>query len=76
MLIKLRMGEVGTYSVSSESRAEITREARRGEFTDGMGYQKCPSMFFILYRYIEHVYIYYLHIYSKIVINILMGFKI
>ena len=33
-------------------------------FTDGMGwdgwteYQKCPSMFFILCRYIEHVYIY------------------
>ena len=40
-------------------------------------YQKCPSMFFILCRYIEHVYIYtYIYIYSIIAANNPMGFKI
>ena len=51
---------------------------------DGMGwdglmgwteYQKYPSIILILFEYIEHVYT-YLDIYSKIVTNILMGFKI
>ena len=42
---------------------------------DGMVYQKCPSNFFILCGYIEHVYTYF-YIYSKIVNKILMGFKI
>ena len=40
-----------------------------------MEYKKCPSNFFILCEYIEHVYT-YLYINSKIVTNILMGFKI
>ena len=35
---------------------------------------KSPSMFFILCRYIEHVYIYFC-MYSKIITNILKGFK-
>ena len=46
--------------------------------SDGLGwieYQKSPSLFFILCRYIEHIYI-YLCIYSKTVTNILKGFKI
>ena len=42
---------------------------------DGAGYQKCPSMFFILCGYIEHVYV-YLYIFSKNFTNILMGLKI
>ena len=42
---------------------------------DGTEYQKCPSIFFILRGYIDHVYM-YLYVSSKIVTNILMGFKI
>ena len=38
-------------------------------------YQKCPSNFFILCGYKEHVYT-YLYVYSKIVSNILIGFEI
>ena len=44
-------------------------------WVDGTEYQKCPSIFFILCGYIDHVYV-YLYIYSKNVTNILMGFKI
>ena len=39
------------------------------------GNQKCPSMFFLLYEYLDNVYV-NLNIYKKIVTNILMGFKI
>ena len=48
---------------------------------DGMGwdgwmeYQKCPSNFFIFCELLKNVYT-YLFIYSKIVTNILMDFKI
>ena len=42
---------------------------------DGMGYQKCPSNFFILCEPLDHVHI-CLYTYSKIVTNILMGFKL
>ena len=38
------------------------------------GNQKCPSMFFLLYEYLDNVYV-NLNIYKKIVTNILMGFK-
>ena len=38
-----------------------------------MGYQKCPSIFFILFAYIDHIGIY---VQSKLVTNILMGLKI
>ena len=42
---------------------------------DGTEYQKCPSIFFILCGYIDHVYI-YLYMEQKSVTNIVMGFKI
>ena len=42
---------------------------------DGTEYQKFPSNFFILFEYIENVYT-YLDMYSKIVKNNLMDFKI
>ena len=42
---------------------------------DGMGDQMGPSIFFILFRYIDHVYT-YIHIHSKVVNNIVMGLKI
>ena len=49
--------------------------------SDGVGWdgnQKCPLKFFILFGYIDYIYIYiYLLIYEiKVVTNILMGFKI
>ena len=61
-----------SYSVPSDFRADLHDEALRAEFTDGMGwmdgrkdgwmdetgYQKCPSMFFVLCGNVEHVYIY------------------
>ena len=43
---------------------DLHDEARRAEFTDGMGwmewteYQKCPLIFFILCTHIDKVYIY------------------
>ena len=50
-------------------RLSIYNEARRAKFADGWDgmdgwteYQKCPSNFFILCEYIEHVYT-YLYIY-------------
>ena len=78
------MGEAPTMSLRGSAAQHLHNEARSAEFTDGwdgwmewdgMGHQKCPSMFFILCEYIEHVYI-YLYIYSKIAANILMTFKI
>ena len=52
-----------TYNVPPGPSDYIYNEARRAEFTDGwmdgwMGYQKCPSIFFILCRYIDKVYTY------------------
>ena len=44
---------------------------------NGRGYQMCPSMLFILYGYMEYVYIcIYIYMYFRVVTNILMGFKI
>ena len=43
---------------------------------DGTEYQKCPLIFFILCGYIDKVYTYLNIIYSKIVTNIHMDFKI
>ena len=62
------------------SSAGFTPRARSASLMGVMGSrgtedQKCPSNFFILCEYIEHVYT-YLYIYSKIVTNILMCFKI
>ena len=70
-------------SLRGPAAQHLHNEARRAEFTDGMRwdgmgwmeYQKCPSNFFIICGYIEHVYT-YLYIYSKIVTNILIAFKI
>ena len=45
------------------------------EWMDGAEYQKCPSIFFKVFEFIENVYT-YLDIYSKIITNILMGFRI
>ena len=55
----------------------LRRGAKRGVWWDGRVDRQlfCPLIFFILCEYIEDVYI-YLYIYSKIVTNILMGFKI
>ena len=65
------------YSVPSGSRTDLHDETPRAEFTDGWmngtGYQKCPSIFFILCRYIDHIYIYiyiyiiYIYIYIFII---------
>ena len=41
----------------------------------GTEYQMGPSIFFILFRYIDRVYT-YIHIHSKVVNNIVMGLKI
>ena len=65
-------------SLRGPAAQHLHNEARRAEFTDGwdgMEYQKCPSIFFILRGCIEHLYT-YLYICSKIVTNILMAFKI
>ena len=80
-------GQVPTISLRGPS-AIYANERRRREFwavsydnlrmdgwMDRTGYQKCPSIFIILWGYIDHVYM-YLCIYSKIVTNIHMGFKI
>ena len=47
----------------------LQNEALCAEFPDGMGwgwtgYQKCPSIFFILCGYTDHVYM-YLYIYTQ-----------
>ena len=54
------------YSIPSGSSTDLHKEARSAVLTDGwmdgwdgwdwMEYQKCPSKFFILCGYIEHVY--------------------
>ena len=50
--------------------AQFSHEARSAEFTGWVGwmgwteYQKCPSIFFSLCGYIDHVDV-YLHIYSQ-----------
>ena len=69
--------DVPTMSLRGPAAQHLNNEARRAEFdgTGRTGYQKCPSIFFILCGYIEHVYI-YLYIFSKIAANILIGFKI
>ena len=56
-------------TLSLRGPAQFTQEARSDEFTDGWvdgftEYQKCPSIFFILCWYIDHVYV-YLSIYSQ-----------
>ena len=75
---KLGMRKVRTYRFTSGFRAVLHDEAkdRDGMGWDGIrwGYQKYHSMFFILREYM-HVHI-YLHIFSKIFTNSLMGFKI
>ena len=68
-----------TYTVPSGSRPKQSTNEAEGQVygwdgMDGMEYQKCSSMFFMLCGYIEHVYI-HLYIYSKIAANIIMGFK-
>ena len=80
--------DVSTMYLRGPAAQHLHNEVRRAQDTDGSDrteYQKCPSMFFILCAYIEHVYIYLLYIlyyvyslyiYSKIVTNILIGFKI
>ena len=68
-----------TYNVHSGSSATSLKTSAKREFV-GVGRvngdEKCPSNFFILFEYIDHVYTYYLYIYLKIFTNILMGFKI
>ena len=56
----------------------VGRVGRVGRMGRVDGDQKCPFNFFIIFRYIDYIYIYiYLLIYEmKIVTNILMGFKI
>ena len=55
-----------TYKVPSGSSEALHRGREAAEFTggwmgwDGMGYQKCPSIFFILCVYVDHVY---MHLY-------------
>ena len=58
-----------TYNVPPGPSDYIYNEARRAELTGGMegmdgmdrwtGYQKCPTIFFILFGCIEHVCMYY-----------------
>ena len=70
-----------TYNVppGSSAPASTTRpegpSLRMGWMDGCTEYQKCPSNLFILLPYIEHAYT-YLRVYSKVVTNILMGFKI
>ena len=61
---------ISTYSVPSGSRADLHDEARRAEFTDGMGWMdemdargiKSVLQFssYFIGRYIENVYLYVL----------------
>ena len=75
-------------TVSLRGPGHLHDEARRAEFTDGMnrwmrwmdgwmgwGYQKCHSMFFILFGYLLHVVYVLIYILSKIFTNIILGFK-
>ena len=66
------------FSPFGVQRKPNTKERRRCEVTDGigwMGYQKSPLIFVILSTYIENEYM-YLYIVTKIVTNILMDYKI
>ena len=50
------MGKVSSYSVPSRFRADLqARPDGPSLRMDGMGYQKCHSMFFILFGYIVHI---------------------
>ena len=66
---------IATVSLRGPAQIYTTRREAPSLRMDGwMEYQKCPSNFFILCEYIEHVYT-YLYIYSKIVTNFLIAFK-
>ena len=56
-----------TYTVPSVPRPKQSTNEAEGRVYGWMGYQKCPSMFFKLCGYIEHVYTYiYIPIYIYI----------
>ena len=70
------------FSPFGVQRKPYTNErVKRASCADGRmdgrmdGDQKCPSIFLILMYVKDHVYM-YLYTYSKVVTNILMGFKI